>query len=43
MKEYTDIKNNTRKITHTTLYSAEEKQELENKIVEELYKIFTKK
>ena len=43
MSEYTDAKNNTYKITNTVLLTAEEKEQTENEIVEELYKIFTRK
>lgn len=43
MSEYTDAKNNTYKITNTVLLlTAEEKEQAENEIVEELYKIFTR-
>ncbi len=43
MSEYTDTKNNTYKITNTVLLTEEEKEQAENEIVEELYKIFTRK
>lgn len=43
MSEYTDIKGNTYKITHTTLLSREDKERTESEIIEELYKIFTRK
>lgn len=43
MSEYTDAKNNTYTITNTVLLTAEEKEQTENEIVEELYKIFTRK
>lgn len=43
MSEYTDAKNNTYKIINTVLLTAEEKEQAENEIVEELYKIFTRK
>ena len=43
MSEYTDEKNNTYKITNTVLLTSEEKEQIENEIVEELYKIFTRK
>lgn len=43
MSEYTDAKNNTYKITNTVLLTAKEKEQAENEIVEELYKIFTRK
>lgn len=43
MSEYTDEKNNTYKITNTVHLTPEEKEQAENEIVEELYKIFTQK
>lgn len=43
MSEYTDIKNNTYMITNTVLLTGEEKEQAENEIVEELYKIFARK
>lgn len=43
MSEYTDAKNNTYTITNIVLLTAEEKEQAENEIVEELYKIFTRK
>lgn len=43
MSEYTDAKNNTYKITNTVLLSGENREETKNKIVEDLYKIFTRK
>ena len=43
MSEYTDINNNTYQITHTVISSDEDKEQAENRIVEELYKVFTGK
>ena len=43
MSEYTDTNNNTHKITNTVLLTSEEKEQAEDEIVEELYKIFTGK
>ena len=43
MSEYTDAKNNTYKITNTVPLTQEEKEQAENEIVEELYKIFSQK
>lgn len=43
MSEYTDSKNNTYKITNTVRLTEEEKEQAENEIVEELYKIFSSK
>ena len=39
--EYRDCKSNVHKVTHKTKLSAYDKEELENIIVEELYRIFT--
>jgi len=43
MSEYTDVKGNVHRITNTVLLSDEEKQQLEDEIVEQLYEIFTRK
>ena len=43
MSEYTDAKNNTYTIINTVLLTAEEKEQAENEIVEELHKIFSRK
>lgn len=40
---YIDTANNKRTVTHTTIFTKEEKRELEDKIVEDLYRIFTNK
>lgn len=42
-EEYKDERNNTHKIINTVLLTSEEKEQAENEIVEELYKIFTSK
>ena len=42
MSEYTDLKGNTHEIISTIL-TAEEKEQAENEIVEQLYEIFTRK
>lgn len=43
MSEYTDEKGNTMQITNTVVLTEEEKECLENEIIEQLYKIFTHK
>lgn len=43
MSEYKDKKGNTYTITNTVLLPPEEKERIENEIVEELYRIFTQK
>ena len=43
MSEHTDSKNNTYKIINTVRLTEEEKEQAENEIVEELYKIFLNK
>jgi len=40
MSEYTDIKNNTFPIIHTSRIDDTEREEVQLKIVEELYAIF---
>lgn len=39
--EYCDCRSNVHRVTHTTKSSAYSKEELENIILEELYRIFT--
>lgn len=41
--KYTDISNKTIEVKHSVIFSAEQKKELEEQIVEELYRIFTHK
>lgn len=41
ISEYCDCRSNVHRVTHTTKSSAYNKEELENIIVEELYRIFT--
>ena len=43
MSEYTDVQGNTHEIINTVLVSDDEKERLENEIVEQLYEIFTRK
>ena len=40
---YTDISNNTKEVKHSVVFNAEQRKELEEQIVEELYRIFTHK
>ena len=39
---YTDAANNVRQVKHTVIFTTAEKRELEDKIVEDLYRIFTR-
>ena len=41
--KFTDISNKTKEVKHSVVFSAKERTELEEKIVEELYRIFTHK
>ena len=43
MTEYTDAKGNIHEITNTVLLTSEEKERIENEIVEQLYELFTRK
>ena len=43
MSEYTDLKGNIHEITNTVLASDDEKERMENEVVEQLYEIFTRK
>lgn len=40
---YIDISNHEREVKHSTVLNDNDKEELENEIVEELYRIFTHK
>ena len=40
---YKDISNKIKKVTHSVVCNAEQRKELEEQIVEELYRIFTHK
>ena len=40
---YTDQKDRIHKVIHSVIFTEEEKRELEDKIVEDLYRIFTTK
>ncbi|MCI5971043.1 MAG: hypothetical protein SOW78_02870 [Clostridia bacterium] len=40
---YTDISNNIKEVKHSVVFNAEQRKELEEQIVEELYRIFTHK
>lgn len=39
--KYTDLSNKTKKVKHSVVLNAEQKKEIEEQIVEELYRIFT--
>ena len=41
--QYTDLSDKIREVKHSVVFSAEEKQVIEERVVEELYKIFTHK
>ena len=41
--KFTDISNKTKEVKHRVVFSAEERKYLKEKIVEELYRIFTHK
>ena len=41
--KYTDISNKSKEVKHSTILTTEEKKELEERIVDELYRIFTHK
>lgn len=43
MSEYTDVKNNTYKVEQKCILSEDERKRAEEEIIEELYRIFTKK
>lgn len=40
---YTDISNNSKKVTHSVILSDDNRKEIEERIVEELYRIFSHK
>ena len=40
---YTDTSNKVKKVKHSVIFNSEEKRELEERIVEDLYRIFTHK
>lgn len=41
--KYTDISNKVKEVKHSVVLNAEQKNDLEEQIVEELYRIFTHK
>ena len=41
--KFTDISNKTKEVKHSVVFNAEQRKELEEQIVEELYRIFTHK
>ena len=40
---YTDISNKIKEVKHSVVFNAEQRKELEEEIVEQLYRIFTHK
>lgn len=40
---YTDLSNKTKKVKHSVVLNDEQRKEIEERIVEELYRIFTYK
>lgn len=43
ISNYTDIGNNIRLVKHSTIINSENKKELEERIVNEIYRVFTHK
>lgn len=43
LSKYTDISNNIKEVKHSVIFNDAQKKELEEQIVEELYRIFTHK
>ena len=43
VSKFTDISNNIKEVKHSVVLNAEQRKELEEQIVEELYRIFTHK
>ena len=41
--KYTDLSENTREVKHSVIKNEEERKEIEEQIIEELYMIFTHK
>ena len=41
--QFTDISNKIKEVKHSVVFNAEQRNELEEQIVEELYRIFTHK
>ncbi len=41
--QYTDISNKVKRVKHSVIFTDSEKRELEERIVEDLYRIFTHK
>ena len=41
--EYSDIADNIKEVKHSVILSVEDRKEIEERIIEELYKIFTHK
>ena len=43
LSQYTDISNNVKEVKHSIILKDAEKREIEERIVEDLYRIFTHK
>ena len=43
MEEYIDVKGNTHEVTNTVLLTDDDRERIENEIVEQLYEIFMHK
>lgn len=43
ISDFRDISNKTREVRHSVIFNAGQKEDLEEQIVEELYRIFTHK
>ena len=41
--KYTDISNKIREVKHSVVFNTEQRKELEEQVVDELYRIFTHK
>lgn len=41
--KYTDISNKTKEVKHSIIFNTEQRKEIEEQIVDELYRIFTHK
>lgn len=43
LSQYTDISNNVKEVKHSVIFNDTERREIEEKITEDLYRIFTHK
>lgn len=43
LSQYTDISNNVKEVKHSVIFNDTERREIEERIVEDLYRIFTHK